>query len=89
MKLTGKCKETFGNQCEYDYSDIIKLPEIFQNALIIEFFDSVGIYVIISYGHISNSWIYEVNGIADNFFTSRTKATNAAIEKANEIFNNI
>ena len=75
MKLTEKTKEAFEAYSEYRYADVMRFPETIQNALIIEFFDSVGIW---------NKIFLECfeNGLG-NF----KEAINAAIEKANEIFN--
>jgi len=87
MKLTGKCFDDFGDKCEYQYDDFLELPEVCQNALIIEWLDSVGILILISYGRISKSWMYNVLNETDNFLSSRSQATNAAIEKANELYN--
>jgi len=87
MKLTGKCLDVFGDR----YFEYENLPESCQNALIIDFFDSVGIYVTIlpcidetfdSYVTIKEKRIE-----ACQFQENRTKATNAAITKANEIYN--
>lgn len=93
MVLSGKCKEAFGDQCEYDYQDFMKLSETLQNALIIDFFDSVGIYVEIKNKFGQRKQCQRFSFIVKNYnsgflFNSRTEATNAAIEKAVEIFNN-
>ncbi len=47
-KLNGKCLDAFGDKCAYDYKEFVELPEACQNALIIEFFDSVGIVITIN-----------------------------------------
>jgi len=81
------------------------MPENCQNALIIEFFDSAGIYIItepylgggqvLFYPSVSyrdsrllgyEEHILLDNGERDRFLT-RTEAANAAIEKANELYN--
>lgn len=105
--LNGKAKELFekwllkernekiiDGKIEYDLFYIFKylLPEICQNALIIEFLDSVGIYVEINYGQISQSWIYNIklysiNNCTESFFASRQQATVEAIKKAVELIN--
>jgi len=81
-KLNGKCLQDFGMYFLHihkiaSWEDFNKLPESCQNALIIEFFDSVGIW---------NKVFLEVyeNGIG-NF----KEATNEAIIKANQIFNEL
>jgi hypothetical protein len=94
MKLTGKLKQDFGNQCVYQYDEFIKLPQSFQNALIIEYLDSVGIYIDSGY-YDKNTFCSGINRKKDIFisvgtsFKTRTEAINAAIEKANEIINKI
>lgn len=78
-KLTGKCKEEFLKQLKFSESIFINTSETFQNALIIEFFDSVG--------HIGDETIIQIliNELIAN--RSVSEATNAAIEKANELYN--
>ena len=75
IKLTEKCLDAFGDKCKYNYEEFMELPESCKNALIIEFFDSVGIW---------NKIFLECfeNGLG-NF----KEATNEAIEKANIIYN--
>ena len=83
MKLTGKCKEEFNEYYDemrwnLDDMDFKNLPESCQNALIIEFFDSMGI------------WKNTFNNFYVKYFRNEmtlTEATNAAIEKANSIYN--
>ena len=89
MKLTGKCLESF---LDYYWKNYIgktrflnqkseteeffnSLYPTFQNALIIEFFNSVKIWNKLFYDY------YE-NGLGNYF-----EATNAAILKANDIYN--
>lgn len=95
MKLTGKLKQDFllffntnrrGTEVSY-----YQLPELFQNALIIEYLDSVGVYILPSKALFSKHWKYIIGGYnqAGLLFNSRTEAINAAIEKANEIINKI
>jgi len=78
-KLNGKCLDAFGDKCEYDYKEFLKLPESCQNALIIEFFDSVG--------HIGDETIIQIliNELIAN--RSVSEANNVAIEKANALYN--
>lgn len=52
MKLIGKCKEDFltwicKNHSDVKWCDYQTIKEIYLNALIIDFFDSVGIYISI------------------------------------------
>ena len=109
-KLNGKAKEEFLKY--YKKKDNIKLfefekveivfnlqKELYKNALIIEWFDSVGIYVNIHsdfnppfiFGYSTRSEVYNKrNAIGiQNKFEYRTEATTKAIEKANEIYNNL
>ena len=101
MKLTGKALEGFNR--EYGNILITELPECCQNALIIEYLDSVEIKILPCYG--LSGWYCEVKNFNDKQFgnykcylivrkkiedyKSRTEAINAAIEKANELINNI
>jgi hypothetical protein len=59
---------------------------IFTNALIIEWFDSVGIYINII-GYSKTKWRVLVRSNYDEYFNSRQQATEEAIKKANEIYN--
>lgn len=68
--------------------------EPYLNALIIEFFDSVGIYIHIEpyvdfdYNTLFKNYIlFNKNINEQNSYIYRQEAANAAIEKANEIFN--
>lgn len=92
MKLTSSCEEDFlkwmcENYPEIRWHEYKTMPECTINALIVEFFDSVGIYVEINYdlnhsfdSYVDNEWIGES-------FKTRTEATNAGIIKANIIYN--
>lgn len=107
MKLTGKCKEAFLEYYWQTKIKPLKIKickredleeffgtisELFQNALIIDFFDSVGIYIIITIdfdfcyniyedGNTTEPLYYEID------FSQRADCTTEAIKKANEIFN--
>lgn len=84
MKLTGKCKEAF--EYNFNMSNFNELSETLQNALIIDFFDSVGIYVnVLKY---NDKWKIIADTQFRYLFESRQEATKAAIAKAVEIFNN-
>ena len=100
MILTGKAKESFIDYL--DKTNQIKiekgilnlhwqdLPEKYKNALIIEWFDSVGIYVnaeldylhLVWFPTINNNWNFE-----EHEFETRQEAIKEAIKKANEIYN--
>ena len=61
------------------------LNEVCRNALIIEFFDSVGIYC--NTPHLDNFFSSFTNNDWNGDFSTRTEATNEAIIKANDLFN--
>ena len=98
MELTGKTKESFIDYL--DKTNQIKiekgilnlhwqdLPEKFKNALIIEWFDSVGIYITSDYFELNNGFYSEI--LDSNFEIikpTRQEALTEAIKKANEIYN--
>jgi len=102
MILTGKAKEDFlislkeNRRCnEKSFSEF---PAIFEDALIIEWLDSVGIVITSDiarltdseYGFTSTIWSKGFRQFHDiDNFKSRTKATEKALEKANEIYNEL
>lgn len=89
MILTGKAKEEFikakiGNEINLFES---MLP-IYKNALLIEWFDSVGIYITSDYFELNNGFYSEI--LDSNFEIikpTRQEALTEAIKKANEIYN--
>ena len=103
MKLTGKCKVDFekwllycGVYGGYEYhldEDLVShfenLKTSMQYGVYVDFFDSVGIYIIIS----RDSGWYDVDIAGEWTSTTtqdnRTEARTLAIEKANEIYNKI
>lgn len=104
MKLTDKCKEEFykymipelrkmdGVGDRFFDETIIQqfeiLPDCFKNAMIIQFFDSIGILTNqISYGK-NNYWkpVCE-NFTSGLFYKTRKEATDLSIKWANESFN--
>ena len=104
MTLTNKTLEHFlewkvnnKNLSTIEVLDFKYLSTISQNALIIEFFDSVGIYIEIK------TDVYTVTGFGnkcdyyikvgkkmfyDEMYKTRQEATIQAITKANDIYNN-
>lgn len=97
MILTGKAKEDFlkhEGQPEIWYNLMQEFPTML-HALIIEWFDSVGSYVNV--GGVSINGILDfgfdiqenntLNGIDGFSLNSRQEATEQAIIKANEIYN--
>ena len=103
MILTGKAKEDFYkyiNIEDYKLFDYVRKKyanEIVLNALIIEWFDSVGIYISINYvdfyDEFRNNTGFETyvtnKGLSVKFrsVSSRQEAIKQAIKKANEIYN--
>ena len=97
MVLTGKAKEDFiktkiGNEINLFES---MLP-IYKNALIIEWFDSVGIYIFIDNvkSYKERFWRFHIamndldRNIREEFYMdNRSEITYKAIKKANEIYN--
>ena len=99
MKLTGKCKEEFEKW--YDLSDITThwrvwefMCDSMQYGVYVDFFDSVGIQVSNRPYFDTFEWRVDmidhekkkVNTNSDTELT-RHEARTAAIEKANELFN--
>ena len=96
MKLTGKAKEDFEKWIETlevaPYVVMLEnIPICYLNALIIEWLDSVGIFIFIEFGYkftiVNNeSSIFDKYYIHSTNLETRQEATEKAIEKANEIF---
>lgn len=87
MILTGKAKEGFEN-----IYPLISRSEIYEHALIIEWFDSVGIYICIENHYRNFGYKIQDKGnviLYDHTFAihSRQEATKQAISKASEIYN--
>lgn len=97
LKLGLQVPNTIGGVILDLGSNIGLMPKSFQNALIIEWFDSVGIYIDIGIHNVSrNTFNYSIHlkqkNIYSDLYTSiktRIKATEQAIKKANEIYNNL
>lgn len=104
MILTGKTKEDFekclkkqpfSNFNNYTKHIIIHnkvytdLNELFINALIIEWFDSVGYIIIIGHNSLIKKFYYCIEKIFYDCGTQSTRqeATIEAIKKANELYN--
>ena len=94
MILTGKAKEDFYkyiNIKDYKLFDYVRKKyanEIVLNALIIEWFDSVGIYITSDYFELTKGFYSEV--LDSNFAIvkpTRQEALTEAIKKANEYYN--
>lgn len=95
MILTGKAEVDFIKWASYNYGedsgDLAMMREVYRNALIIEFFDSVGIYIDIRI-EFNDSFVlktfdsYAEDDYVGNY-SNRQEATIQAIEKANDIYN--
>lgn len=102
--LNGKAKTEFLNwlistrneiikdgNIEYDlyYLTVYLLPESLQYALIIEFFDSVGICILIGRNSIIKKFYFNIDKLVygTNPVETRLEATKSAIETAVRLFN--
>ncbi len=105
MKLTGKCKEDFEifalkyfrqERKDYDkFKDSIvlgkfnRMTDVLKNALITEWFDSIGIYIEIAMYDVADDWDAYVNKEwVRTSLNNRSEATDEAIKIANETYNN-
>lgn len=90
MILTDKAKEMFFEWYNEPETYFYRLNKTCQNALIIEFFDSVEIHICVNKWSLSfwKSSIYNphINSLGCNF-ESRQEATIQAIKKANNLYN--
>lgn len=98
MALAGKCKEDFLNWYKnrlsvMTYAELLNINDLTVfNALIIEFFDSRGINILISNLDYQNWWWYDIKHFPNttegkNMFNSRQEALKEGIKKAVEIYN--
>ena len=107
MILTGKAKEEFFNWLDnqgvngidisnWEFEKFQLLSSVSQNSLIIEWFDSVGIYIFIDSvkSYKKRSWRFHIamndldRNIREEFYMdNRSEITYKAIKKANEIYN--
>ena len=108
MILNGKAEEDFFNWLDnqgvngidisnWEFEKFHLLSNVSQNALIIEWFDSVGIFISINYvdfyDELRNNTGFETyvtnKGLSVKFrsVSSRQEAIKQAIKKANEIYN--
>lgn len=97
MILNGKAKEDFKEWAYYNYvedsGDLAMMRSTYRNALIIEWFDSVGIYIYLETGIYFNKPNFRYKIITNNDTCigykeySRKEATVQAIKKANDIYN--
>ena len=93
--LTGKAKEDFIKHCKQDANWLQTYEDIFLNALIIEWFDSVGIYINLGCISLNGKPQYDyciqedntLNGMNGHVFNSRHEATIQAIKESNRIYN--
>ena len=93
MILNGKAKKDFilwlNNQPVAPYEVMLDdIPKCYLNSLIIEWFDSVGIYITSDYFELNKGFYSEI--LNENFEIvkpTRQEALAEAIKKANEIYN--
>ena len=99
MVLNGKANEDFFNWLDnqgvngidisnWEFENFQLLSNVSQNALIIEWFDSVGIYITSDYFELNNGFYSEI--LDSNFAIvkpTRQEALTEAIKKANEYYN--
>jgi len=88
-KALGIFQEYVYSKYEIGYYQFLELPLVCQQALWVEFFESVGIYVysepVFHYGGISYFGFvdgFEFSKIKTDFFKTRPEALSKAIEKA-------
>lgn len=93
MKLTGKAQEDFDlwfferNTPIEEYKNYPNLSDTCKNALIVEWFDSVGIHITITEFDGEDFWC-GFNELEYSILKpTRQGAINAAIEEANELYN--
>ena len=90
MILTGKSKEEFFSKSKYTESIFKELPILYQNALIIEWLDSVEIIIIIE-NLAKNFFSFQINHDVwmdyELAFKTRLDATIEAIKSAVKIYN--
>ena len=98
MILNGKAKDNFfqwwENKIKLDKFQYFKPREdVYLNALIIEWLDSVGIYINTTYEDYQSlnirTWIVWINEYLLIDFKTRQEATKQAIIKANDIYNGL
>ena len=104
MKLTGKTKDNFEkwffeyynkdktSVAMFNHETMFKsLQELIQNAYIIDFFDSVGINILLTcefdFGYEILDKRYEVIEQVKKWYETRQEATNQAIITANKLYN--
>lgn len=102
MELNGKCKEAFDEWYENTFAvkeeindnpnTMNHLPIAMAYGVYIDFFDSVGLNILLTvefdYGYIIAENRYEEIEEVKKWYDERHEAQEAAILKANEIFNN-
>lgn len=106
MQLTGKCKEDFLNyywdvkidplpitMCKKEDLELFfdSICELFQHALILEWFDSINLYITIESVAYQDVFDCSFVGFKYNFssgsFDTRIEATNEAILNSDRVYN--
>lgn len=90
-QLNGKCKEKFLEWLDEESTWFQTFSDTHQNALIIEFFDSVGIIINIVNQDLQRWFYYEIKTTERvqgfNLVRTRQEATIQAIKRANNLYN--
>ena len=97
MKLTGQAEKDFEKWYESleDFYHLELMPDNMVYGVLVDWFDSVGIHVNTNYECYEDNCYYYVDGVATDYFilndneTTRPEARTAAIDKANEIYNEV
>ena len=98
MILTGKAKEDFFNWLDnqgvngidisnWEFEKFQLLSNVSQNALIIEWFDSVGIIITFDYFDLNKCFYSEISNNSFSTVGTRQECAKNSILKANEIYN--
>lgn len=92
--MNGQAKIDFFKKYMFDDESFNYFPPIYQHALIIEWFDSVGIYIETGGADYRGVEFWyniqeknTINGHNGEYFNSRQQATEKAIEKAIILYN--
>ena len=108
MILTGKCREGFekwynsniGKKINVGHLSLYTLSENMVHSVIIDYFDSVGFYILVFPSDNKDNWYFRIleedimspfyeNFVSDDNHSTRQEATEKAIEKANDLINNL
>lgn len=91
--MEGKAKEAFEKWFEKEYGTFTTFyaenVDKINNHMIVEWLDSVGIHITVSYWIVANKWQDLILGVYNGSFkhNTRQEAIEAAIKKAVKIYN--